>query len=43
MLYTSSDSAVVTPAEMIHYGVSKTALLGVHRGFAKAVAGTGSR
>ncbi|WP_432562461.1 SDR family NAD(P)-dependent oxidoreductase [Kineococcus sp. SYSU DK003] len=39
--YISSDSAVVTPAEMIHYGVSKTALLGVHRGFAKAVAGTG--
>ncbi|PRY14088.1 SDR family NAD(P)-dependent oxidoreductase [Kineococcus rhizosphaerae] len=41
VLYTSSDSAVVTPAEMIHYGVSKTALLGVHRGFAKAAAGTG--
>ncbi|WP_432545800.1 SDR family NAD(P)-dependent oxidoreductase [Kineococcus sp. SYSU DK004] len=39
--YVSSDSAVVTPAEMIHYGVTKTALLGVHRGFAKAVAGTG--
>ncbi|WP_432510707.1 SDR family NAD(P)-dependent oxidoreductase [Kineococcus sp. SYSU DK001] len=39
--YVSSDSAVVTPAEMIHYGVSKTALLGVHRGFAKAAAGTG--
>ncbi|WP_432544125.1 SDR family NAD(P)-dependent oxidoreductase [Kineococcus sp. SYSU DK002] len=39
--YISSDSAVVTPAEMIHYGVSKTALLGVHRGFAKAAAGTG--
>ena len=41
VLYTSSDSAVATPAEMIHYGVSKTALLGVHRGFAKAAAGTG--
>jgi NAD(P)-dependent dehydrogenase (short-subunit alcohol dehydrogenase family) len=41
VLYTSSDSAVVTPAEMIHYGVSKTALLGVSRGFAKAAAGTG--
>ncbi|WP_432573623.1 SDR family NAD(P)-dependent oxidoreductase [Kineococcus sp. SYSU DK005] len=39
--YVSSDSAVVTPAEMIHYGVSKTALLAVHRGFAKAAAGTG--
>lgn len=26
---------------MVHYGVSKTALLGVSRGFAKAAAGTG--
>ena len=41
VLYISSDSAVVVPAEMIHYGVTKTALLGVHRGFAKAAAGTG--
>ncbi|ONI80987.1 oxidoreductase [Actinosynnema sp. ALI-1.44] len=39
--YIASDSAIVTPAEMIHYGVSKTALLGVSRGFAKAAAGTG--
>ncbi|KQQ08964.1 SDR family NAD(P)-dependent oxidoreductase [Rathayibacter sp. Leaf296] len=39
--YIGSDSAVATPAEMIHYGVSKTALLGVSRGFAKAAAGTG--
>jgi NAD(P)-dependent dehydrogenase (short-subunit alcohol dehydrogenase family) len=39
--YIASDSAVVTPAEMIHYGVSKTALLGVSRGFAKAAIGTG--
>jgi NAD(P)-dependent dehydrogenase (short-subunit alcohol dehydrogenase family) len=39
--YIASDSAVVTPVEMIHYGVSKTALLGVSRGFAKAAAGTG--
>ncbi len=37
----ASDSAVVTPAEMIHYGVSKTALLAVSRGFAKEAAGTG--
>ena len=28
VLYIASDSAVVIPAEMIHYGVSKTALLG---------------
>lgn len=39
--YIASDSAIVVPAEMIHYGVSKTALLGVSRGFAKAAAGTG--
>ncbi|MFI5500696.1 SDR family NAD(P)-dependent oxidoreductase [Nocardia asteroides] len=37
----ASDSAVVTPQEMIHYGVSKTALLAVTRGFAKDAAGTG--
>jgi NAD(P)-dependent dehydrogenase (short-subunit alcohol dehydrogenase family) len=37
----ASDSALVTPAEMIHYGVSKTALLAVSRGFAKDAAGTG--
>ncbi|NNC10305.1 SDR family oxidoreductase [Planctomonas sp. JC2975] len=41
VLNIASDSAIVTPAEMIHYGVSKTALLGVSRGFAKAAAGTG--
>src|SRR5690606_34950974 len=39
--FVGSDSAVVIPAEMIHYGVTKTALLGVSRGFAKAAAGTG--
>ena len=39
--YIASDSAVVIPTEMIHYGVSKTALLGVSRGFAKEAAGTG--
>lgn len=37
----ASDSAIVTPAEMIHYGVSKTALLAVSRGFAKEAAGSG--
>ncbi|MFD9290838.1 SDR family NAD(P)-dependent oxidoreductase [Streptomyces sp. NPDC060030] len=37
----ASDSAVVIPAEMIHYGMSKTALLAVSRGFAKEAAGTG--
>ncbi|MEV5884565.1 SDR family oxidoreductase [Streptomyces sp. NPDC052020] len=41
VLYIASDSAVVIPAEMIHYGVSKTALLAVARGFAKEAAGSG--
>jgi NAD(P)-dependent dehydrogenase (short-subunit alcohol dehydrogenase family) len=39
--FLASDSAVVIPVEMVHYGVTKTALLGVSRGFAKALAGTG--
>jgi NAD(P)-dependent dehydrogenase (short-subunit alcohol dehydrogenase family) len=39
--FIASDSAVVTPVEMIHYGVSKTALLAVSRGFAKEAAGSG--
>ncbi|EWC64301.1 Short-chain dehydrogenase/reductase SDR [Actinokineospora spheciospongiae] len=39
--YIASDSAVVVPAEMIHYGMSKTALLSVSRGFAKATKATG--
>ena len=37
----ASDSAIVIPEEMIHYGVSKTSLLAVSRGFAKDAAGTG--
>jgi len=41
ILNIASDSAIVIPAEMIHYGVSKTALLAVSRGFAKDAAGTG--
>ncbi len=39
--FMASDSAVVIPEEMVHYGVTKTALLGVSRGFAKVLAGTG--
>ena len=41
VLNIASDSAVVIPTEMVHYGVSKTALLGVSRGYAKEAAGTG--
>ncbi|MUL78148.1 SDR family NAD(P)-dependent oxidoreductase [Mycolicibacterium sp. CBMA 226] len=41
MIQIASDSAIVIPEEMIHYGTSKTALLAVTRGFAKDAAGTG--
>ncbi len=41
VLTIASDSAVAIPAEMIHYGTSKTALLAVSRGFAKESKGTG--
>ncbi|CAM3344692.1 Oxidoreductase [Stackebrandtia soli] len=41
VLNIASDSALAIPAEMIHYGMSKTALLAVSRGFAKEAAGTG--
>ncbi|MFB1296220.1 SDR family NAD(P)-dependent oxidoreductase [Mycobacterium sp. pW049] len=41
VLQIASDSAIVIPEEMIHYGVSKTALLALSRGFAKDAAGTG--
>ena len=41
VLNIASDSAIAIPAEMIHYGTSKTALLAVSRGFAKEAAGTG--
>lgn len=39
--FIASDSAVAIPAEMIHYGMTKTSLLAVSRGFAKEAAGTG--
>ena len=39
--YVADDSAVVIPAEMIRYSMSRTALLAVGRGFAKQAAGTG--
>ncbi|MBO0678380.1 SDR family oxidoreductase [Mycolicibacterium sp. S2-37] len=40
IIQIASDSAIVIPEEMIHYGVSKTALLALSRGFAKDAAGT---
>ncbi|MHA6796790.1 SDR family NAD(P)-dependent oxidoreductase [Pseudonocardia bannensis] len=39
--FIASEAAVATPLEMVHYGVTKTALLGVSRGYAKEAAGSG--
>lgn len=36
----SSESGVQIPAEMVHYGVTKTAQLAVSRGLAESLAGT---
>lgn len=41
ILFVSSESALQIPAEMIHYGMTKTAQLAVARGLAESVAGTG--
>jgi NAD(P)-dependent dehydrogenase (short-subunit alcohol dehydrogenase family) len=41
ILFISSESAVQIPAEMIHYGTTKTAQLAVSRGLAESLAGTG--
>lgn len=39
--FISSESALNIPTEMVHYGVSKTAVQGLSRGLAKVLAGTG--
>jgi len=41
VVFISSESAVQIPAEMVHYGMTKTAQLGLSRGLAETVAGTG--
>lgn len=41
VLFLSSESALNIPADMIHYGVTKTAYLALSRGLAKRMAGTG--
>jgi NAD(P)-dependent dehydrogenase (short-subunit alcohol dehydrogenase family) len=41
IVFISSESAVQIPAEMIHYGVTKTAQVALARGLAESVAGTG--
>jgi NAD(P)-dependent dehydrogenase (short-subunit alcohol dehydrogenase family) len=41
IMFISSESGVQIPAEMVHYGVTKTAQLALSRGIAESVAGTG--
>lgn len=41
VLFISSESGIQIPAEMIHYGVTKTAQIALARGIAESVAGTG--
>ena len=41
IVFISSESGANTPAEMVHYGMSKSAQLAVARGLAESVAGTG--
>jgi NAD(P)-dependent dehydrogenase (short-subunit alcohol dehydrogenase family) len=41
IIFVSSESAVQIPAEMIHYGMTKTAQVAVARGISETVAGTG--
>src|SRR2546421_10378917 len=40
IVFISSESAINTPAEMVHYGMTKTAQLAVSRGLAQSCAGT---
>jgi NAD(P)-dependent dehydrogenase (short-subunit alcohol dehydrogenase family) len=41
VIFISSESAQQIPAEMIHYGMTKTAQVAIARGLAESVAGTG--
>ena len=41
IIFISSESGQQIPAEMIHYGMTKTAQIAVARGLAETVAGTG--
>jgi len=41
IVFLSSESGLNIPADMIHYGFTKTANLSISRGLAKRVAGTG--
>ncbi|MCF3931977.1 SDR family oxidoreductase [Acuticoccus sp. M5D2P5] len=41
ILFLASESALNIPADMIHYGFTKTAVMSIARGLAKRLAGTG--
>lgn len=41
VLFLSSESGLNIPADMIHYGMTKTAVISIARGLAKRLAGTG--
>lgn len=41
VVFVSSESALQIPAEMVHYGMTKTAQLAVSRGMAESVPGSG--
>jgi len=41
IVFVSSESAVQIPAEMVHYGVTKTAQVAVARGITEGLVGTG--
>ena len=41
IIFISSESGVQIPAEMIHYGATKTAQIAIARGLAESLAGTG--
>jgi NAD(P)-dependent dehydrogenase (short-subunit alcohol dehydrogenase family) len=41
IIFISSESAQNIPAEMVHYGMTKTAQVAISRGLAQSVTGTG--
>lgn len=41
ILFVASESALVVPSEMVHYGMTKTAQLAIARGLAEQTRGTG--
>src|SRR5664280_2876982 len=41
IVFISSESGICPPADMVHYGMTKSAQLSVSRGLAETCAGTG--